>query len=315
MGYFADDNIKLLSSRTISSDLASIKCAINEKDIIDIYFKGTRENVQGYNFEFGFEDKNNKKYEYKCKIIERSPQFWYEKHNIVQQIKLIPTKYSCYQGDVYIHREFSNKAFYYFVSSSESDMALSLHVEGNNDSCNLENEDELYIPDNEGELIEYLNTIKFPVGIDDVYRNVCKISFGNDMNMYSKFRLDISSTRNFPATAYPGQPWSGRNQTEFTDIIEFENGKLSVFGMSYDGVSVFINDSKFCDNYVLVAEPFGFWKYNINMNKALSKRAVEFLSAKAYDLFDDEATNKEHREELNPLVKKLVFKSTQTQCD
>lgn len=154
---------------------------------------------------------------------------------IVQSVDFFPKEINYKLDDRHVLQEYINGeagafTFRYSVdfeleSHDIPSYAFSLKVrlkENPNNRYNLS----YYRPDNEEELISYLNGLSCPIDVGEVYKRICEISFGNDMSKYYMLELNVFLRK----YSYIYREYS----RTIIDQLTFRNGILESFGMSLD---------------------------------------------------------------------------------
>lgn len=234
LGILHDEDV-VVEIFNYSKEDNSFYCMLNDGRIYTMRFKNL--NIKGFNpeIELGI---CNEKYIYECIPMK----------NIELDMRIFKKAYSIYQNGICFTRYLSmenvvfnidnGKYILEFGVSKPSDITLPLFDGmGNYSKYELENEDML---------VKYLTSLKFPISIVDVYKDICKISLG-DVSEYPRVLLKVSKK-------------SFTTGNRVIDLIHLEKGNLENFGMTINGT-----------NRVVLIDKDGNWSYEMNNDDSLVK--------------------------------------------
>lgn len=160
-------------------------------------------------------DKDNVKTGYNIKIYDR------EKDDI--RLNLVFTE-KVYSDSVRYRRDYSYASSIFEIFNSDYNLKLEICRPSSTD-MKLEGK---YILDNEEELVKYLLSLSFPIGIDEVYRNLSSEYLG-DISKYTSFKLEVNKYN-----------WS-KFKYEMTDLIDLYKGRWEKFGMTEYGQTIMLD--------------------------------------------------------------------------
>lgn len=148
--------------------------------------------------------------------------------------------------------------------------------------------------DNEIELQKYLMNLEFPISIEEVYKKICEISLG-DVSKYSRIVL---------------QCCDNSKNGMITDMIVLSDGNFEKFGMTKDGITVFIDKN---DNFTYRTDDVGTGislnimgddKLKCELSADNDKYMKDYMeSLFLYDIGDA----KKEKENTKKLVRKIFY--------
>ena len=124
-----------------------------------------------------------------------------------------------------------------------------------------------YKLDNEEELMKYLCGLEEPVSILDIYKEICN-TYIDDVKEYPKFslkRIKIMDDGNLKTT----------------DLISLNNGNLDRFGMTVNGITVFLDSD---DNWLFEMSADNVMPVSFSMSSLRGKINCTLSFDEKYDL-------------------------------
>ena len=180
--------------------------------------------------------------------------------------------------------------FYVKRDLEDESYCLTIEVEKPED----EEEKTIYELPNQEQLLTYLQNLDFPVNLDEIYKQICLISLGEDISKYPLISMNILTQKYLP--------WVGYADGMFTDMISLTDGVLTTFGLTHrptnrkenNLTSVFLHDDNTI-SYVHFNQEHGFKIVNnTNLENAtndLGKDPISYVSVKALNTFPEQWQN------------------------
>ena len=261
-------------SEVLRTDTASSVFMIQADDehVYKIIISKRGDVVGGVNFYV--KDTDGNAWHYKCKTNKGT-----QTNDLVDmQLK----RYSINDGDCSIecfkdagHVEY---LFTYGSSDGQIKQQVNFDVRGTDveEVSNIVH-DRCFCVENEEDLVKYFRQLSYPVELGNVYEDVTKMYFGNDVCKYSEYYFGITTKK------------CDEEKTYVTDQIDLNNGNLVRFKLS-----PLIADGSFPDDYITISFADGkiicqngFSDMGVNYQSAC--QAVSMAADELMELFPEQA--------------------------